>query len=110
MEISRQYSSLIIFLNGTIILLTEAGLATLVVDGKKTDAEKRKDCFEVLSRLYIVSAETRQILYDNAVDFFVCRVLYHTLKVGAVEIGATEAVVGIAIEKLHIGTLFRKAL
>ncbi len=82
----------------------------LVVDGDKTDAEKRKNRFQILARLYIVSAEARQILYDNAVDFFVCRVLYHTLKVGAVEIGAAEAVVGIAIEKLHIGALFRKAL
>ena len=51
----------------------------------------------------IVSAETRQILDDHAVDDACAQVIEHALKVRPVEVGAGAAVIGIQTGRGHVG-------
>ena len=51
----------------------------------------------------IVTAETRQILDDHAVDEACTQVDKHALKIRAVEVGAGAAVIGIQPGRGHVG-------
>ena len=51
--------------------------------------------FQILADADIVTAETRQVLDDHAVDDACAQVIEHALKVRPVEIRACVAVIGI---------------
>ena len=59
--------------------------------------------FQILADADIVTAETRQVLDDDAVDDACAQVIEHALKVRSVEVGAGAAVIGIQTGRGHVG-------
>ena len=75
----------------------------VVTDRDEAHVQQRKYVFQILADADIVSAETRQILDDDAVDNTGAQVDNHALKVRAVEVGAGVAVINVQSGHSHVG-------
>ena len=67
----------------------------VIVDRNKANVKIREIDFGVIPDHYVISAESRHILYDNGRNFAFFRVSHHSLKVGAIEIRTRKAVVNV---------------
>ena len=67
----------------------------VIVDRNKANVKIREIDFGVIPNHYVISAESRHILYDNRRNFTFFRVSHHSLKVGAVEVRTRKAVVNV---------------
>ena len=65
----------------------------VVVHGNKAETDERTDLFQELTGLNVVSAETREVFYDNAVNITETSRINHTLKFGSHKVCAGETVV-----------------
>ena len=67
----------------------------VIADRDEAHVQQRKYVLKIFADADIVTAETRQILDDHAVDDACAQVIEHALKVRPVEIRAGVAVIGI---------------
>ena len=74
----------------------------MIVDGNKTNAFSRKQLLNVLSGVDILTTETRQIFYDNAVDLAAFHGLHHLLEVWPVKICSGVAIVYILGNQFNV--------
>ena len=82
----------------------------IVVHGNKAETDERTDLFQELTGLNVVSAETREVFYDNAVNITETSRINHTLKFGSHKVCAGEAVVDINGNLTHCRVVCDKVL
>ena len=68
-----------------------------IVQGDESYPQPDENIVQIPATLRGVSAETGQILYDDAVDFSCVDIVHHLLKTGTFKIRATPAVIHIVI-------------
>ena len=75
----------------------------VIADRDEAHVQQRKYVLKIFADADIVTAETRQVLDDHAVDDACAQVIEHALKVRPVEVGAGAAVIGIQTGRGHVG-------
>ena len=82
----------------------------IVVDRNETNAQKWEYPFQIITGLNIVTAQSRQILRNDAVDLALAGIIHHALEGRSVKVSTCTAVVYIGFNQLQERALSNVAL
>ena len=80
----------------------------VVVDGDEADTEERKDTFQIVAGLLVITTETGKVFDYDAVHTTFSHFLHHFFKLRAVKVCTGSSVITEQGDKLHIGFTFNK--